>query len=479
MKSSSLCLSNRWVFRTVAGTLVMAGLHAQAISAGFNIEPVVRAACSKLTSKLHQQETTPGQAAADNSNGRALPSPLPSPPFPDSDWLGFPLIGAPWSGSPTYALEKAVGADKLGKDIHLYGWVNPSFNFSTSSASNVPLSYDFVSNKLELDQAILVFEKQPDTVQKEHQDVGFRFVGLYGTDYRYTIMKGVFSDQLLKNNRLYGFDPVEMYTMIYYPKVADGMVLRIGRYISPPDIEAQLTPDNYLFTHSLMFSVDPYTFFGINPTVRLNKQWEIMAQVHAGNDMAPWSDSASPNVGLLARWVSLDGKDGIWGGVNSIGAGKVRDQHDDLQQVVGTWGHKFNEKLHMMTEAYYMWEYDGNVGGTAINGPALYGTGGGAGAFLPGKSDATGVVNYFQVLTSGKDYVSIRNDYLNDPRGYRTGFATAYSSHTIGYVRFITPTIMFRPEIRYEHAYGAGVRPYDAGKLKDQWTISADLIFRF
>ena len=112
-------------------------------------------------------------------------------------------------------------------------------------------------------------------------------------DYRYTIMKGIFSNQLLQRNSLYGFDPVEMYTMIYYPKVAEGMVLRIGRYISPPDIEAQLTPDNYLFSHSLMFSVDPYTFMGINPMIRLSKQWEIMAQVHAGNDTAIWSNSAS------------------------------------------------------------------------------------------------------------------------------------------------------------------------------------------
>jgi len=424
---------------------------------------------------------TPAQAAPaqDTSNGRALPSPLPSPPFPNSDWLGFPLIGAPWTGAQSYPLEKALGADKLGKDIHLYGWVNPSYNVSSSPYSNVPLSYDFVANKAEMDQSVIVFEKQPDTVQTDHQDIGFRFVGLYGTDYRYTMMKGVFSDQLLKYNRLYGFDPVEMYGMIYYPKVAEGMVLRIGRYISPPDIEAQLTPDNYLFTHSLMFTVDPYTFMGINPMIRLSKQWEIMAQIHAGNDTAVWSNSAQANVGLLARWASLDGKDGIWGGVNSIGSGKVVDQHDNLQQLVATWGHKFNEKIHMMTEGYYMWEYDGNVGGTAVDGPAQFGTGGGAGAFLPGKSDATGLVNYFQILTSPKDYISIRNDFLNDPRGYRTGYATAYSSHTIGYCRFITPMIMFRPEVRYEHAYADNVTPYNAGTRRDQWTISADLIFRF
>ncbi|MBS1717435.1 MAG: outer membrane beta-barrel protein [Armatimonadetes bacterium] len=368
--------------------------------------------------------------------------------------------------------------DKLGKqNILLYGWINPSINKSSSSYSNVPLSYDLAANKVELDQAVLVFEKQPDTTQTDHVDYGFRLLQLYGTNYRYTIMKGILSDQLLKHNHLYGYDPVEMYGTVYYPHVAQGMVVRFGRYISPPDIEAQLTPQNYMYSHSLMFSVDPYTFMGVNAMIRVSKQWEIMAQIHGGNDMAIWSDSASPNVGLMARWASLDGRDGIWAGVNSIGVGKARHEHDNLQQIVGTWGHKFNEKLHMMTEAYYMWEYDAPLGGTGIDGPPLLGTGGGTGPIMPGKSDATGVVNYFQILTSDKDYVSIRNDYLNDPRGYRTGYKTAYSSHTLGYVRFLSPMITVRPELRYEHAYGA--TPYDVGARRDQWTLAADIIIRF
>jgi hypothetical protein len=29
------------------------------------------------------------------------------------------------------------------------------------------------------------------------------------------------------------------------------MVIKFGRHISPPDIEAQLAPDNYLYTHPL------------------------------------------------------------------------------------------------------------------------------------------------------------------------------------------------------------------------------------
>jgi len=55
------------------------------------------------------------------------------------------------------------------------------------------------------------------------------------------------------------------------------MVIKFGRYISPPDIEAQLAPDNYLYTHSLMFTFDCYTQTGINPDIKLNDQWSIYA----------------------------------------------------------------------------------------------------------------------------------------------------------------------------------------------------------
>jgi hypothetical protein len=436
-----------------------------------------------VTSHPSQGEAGKGPTVSDQDKpapvtSRNLDSPLSSPPFPGSDWLGFPLVGSPYSAAPSYPLEKGLFGDRLNKkNVLVYGWVAPSFNLSTSHHSNAPLAYGFVPNRIELSQAALVIEKQPDSVQTSHVDYGFRVAGIYGTDYRYTTMKGVGSDALLKRNQLYGFDPVEMYVSAYLPKVVEGTVVRVGRFSSAPDIEGAFAPGNYTFSHSLLISVDPTTFFGVNSMTRVNKQWQIMAQVHAGNDMAPWSNSAAPNFGLLARWVSLDGKDGFWGGINSLGDGRVRNGHDNLQHLVATWGHKFNEKLHMMTEAYYMWEYGANKGGTVVDGPPLFGTGGGAGAFLPGKSDASGLVNYFQILTSPKDYVSIRNDYLNDPRGFRTGYGTAYTSHTLSYTRFLTPLITFRPEIRYEHAYGA--TPYDGGRRNSQWSLAADLVVRF
>src|ERR1700739_2967066 len=125
-----------------------------------------------------------------NSNGRDLPQPLPSPPFPDGDWLGPPLSGEPapsTEGGLMHALEKTGFGQWLhGNRISIYGWVDPSVNFSTSKYSNLPLSYDIVPNRVELDQAMLLIERNPNTVQTDHIDWGFRLEGLYGIDYRFT-----------------------------------------------------------------------------------------------------------------------------------------------------------------------------------------------------------------------------------------------------------------------------------------------------
>jgi hypothetical protein len=115
-----------------------------------------------------------------------------------------------------------------------------------------------------------------------------------------------------------------------------------------------------------------------------------------------------------------------------------------------------------------------------INGPAKpFLEGVGPGTPIPGTAGAEGFVSYFQVLISKKDYLSIRNDLLNDPKANRTGYVTLYTSHTIGFVHYFTNEIRIRPEVRYERAYAGGVTPYDNGTKKDQFTAAMDLIVRF
>jgi len=435
-------------------------------------------ACFTAQAVINYGNALGNDAVQQDATRRGLPARLQSPPFPGTEWVGSPGIGAA-DTTPDYPLQKALFGQALkASRIKVYGWVDASFNASSSDESNVPMSYNIDPNRLVLNQLVLRVERMPDTAQTAQTDWGFRLSNLYGIDYRYTTARGYFSDQLLKHNNLYGWDPVEMYGLYYIPGVAEGLVLKFGRFISPPDVEAQLAPDNYLLSHSLMFTVDPYTFTGLQATVRLHPQWQIILGAHGGNDMAPRTTCSQLNGQALVRWVAADNSDSILAGINSLGSGKFRDGHDNLQHIVATWGHRFNQVVHAMTELYYIWQRDAARGGTAIEGPPKsYYKGTGLGTIIDGRSSAIGFVNYFEIMLSDRDYLTVRNDLLRDMQGQRTGYATTYTSHTVGWCHQVNELVAIRPELRYEHAYSA--RPYDNGRRESQYTASIDCILRF
>jgi len=425
---------------------------------------------------------------------RALPAPL-DPIFTGGGGSEFdgPTIGVP-----------------TDPGFRVYGWIDPGIELSTSKHSNYPLTYDDVPNALQMDQFVLRFERQPDTVQTDHFDWGFRFTSLYGVDYRWTTQQGVLSNQLLLRNQTNGYDPVEGYGILYFPHWGKGTYVEIGRYISPPDIEAQLAPENFLYTHSLMFDFDSYTQTGILVQTKLSNYWTIEYAIDAGEDIAPWDGSAHIPTGLLiARYVSHSNRNSVLFGINSMSLGSRNGQnfttyekgfyvnpvtgarqpyiwgHDNLQQSNLTWTHVFNPGFQNQIEFYYLYQYNAYVGGTinnynvATGGPVYLGAGGGPGAFLPGLSDATGVVDYLEYKFSPKDFVSFRTDYINDPRGERSGFATAYGSLTLGVTHRFSNIFMIRPEIRAEKAFRPGITPYDNGTKASQTTFGLDGILNF
>ncbi len=400
--------------------------------------------------------------------------------MPFSDFIGptigindtsvFPIMDALYKGPNGQAWKDSR--------IKIYGWADPSYNASTSRNSNVPLAYNIVPNQLELSQLILNIDRPLDTVQQDHADWGFRINNLYGIDYRYTLAKGYFSNQLLKHNHLYGYDPIQLYFDLYLPTIAQGSILRFGRYISPLDIEAQFSPDNFLYTHSLMYTYDPYTFTGIQSITKLNDNFTVQFGVHAGNDMAPWTTSSQVNGEVLVKWVAPNNKDSLYGGLDSIGHGYYKNGHDDLQVFGFTWSHKFNDRFTTMTEQYYIWQRNALQGGTVTNGtPQPYFEGTGPGKLIHGLSDSFGIVNYTSYVLDAKSLLVLRSDCLADFQGQRTGIAGTYFEHTLGYVRHLSSWAILRPEIRLD--YTSGQRGYDNGTKREQFTFSTDLIIRF
>jgi hypothetical protein len=427
---------------------------------------------------------------------RGQAAPFMSPPFPGGgEFQGYPVPGmAIMQPQDAYPLTNALWAIQAGgigdwlkeNRIKAYGWINASTNWSSNQQTNAPDSYWIRANKLELDQFVFKIEREVDSVQTDHIDWGFRSCVLYGEDYRYTIAGGWGSDQLFKHNALYGWDPIEQFFDIYIPWIAEGVIIRTGRWVACPDIETQLAPDNTLISHSILFSYDTYTQTGMMASFKLSDMWNFQIGINAGNDMAPWYTGATPCGFVGIRWVSADNKDAVFACLNQIDSGKFRyftldsqqAGHDNFNYVVGTYQHAFSERCYTKFESYFMWERDAQVGGSISIGPAEpWGGGGGATAPIPGLSRAYGLLNYTSYALSKSDLLTVRNECWRDETGFRSGFKGTYTSDTIGLTHFFSANFEVRTEVGYYRNWTEGA--FDNGAHKGAVIAGADVILRF
>ena len=406
-----------------------------------------------------------------------LDAPLDSPPFPSSDWGygGSPAIGVP--DGNVYPLMNALG--KQNSRTKVYGWIAASVNGSTSSKNNFPLSYDIFPNSVVLNQAVIYLERLPNTVQSErHFDWGYHLTAFFGNDYRFTTAKDYFSQQLLQKNRRYGFDPVLEYVDLYFP-VKEGLNIRIGRFLSVPGIEAQLAPNNYNMSHSLLYTIDPFTDTGAIASLKLTKQWMVQLGISAGHDVAPWSEDAKPSAIACLNYSTKSNHDNFYACANGLNDGKYA--YNNLQHYDATWYHRFNAKWHMATEAWYMYERQvPNVAGNVEN-PIPTETGANGAFCAPGQLTCTApeyaFVNYVNGELNPHLFVGFRSDLLNDKKGQRTGIPGKYTENTLYATKYFGSTILVRPEIRFDHSWD---RPgYNNGTARNQFFFGVDMIYKF
>jgi hypothetical protein len=441
-------------------------------------------------------EAAPADPKAPPSRRSYWPAtPEAIPPYPFTEWPygGTTSLGVTRPSSVDSPLMAALGNTAFGQSlndnhIQIYGWVNAGGNFSNNTVrgGNAPAAYDYNPNTVQLDQAVVYFERLPDTVQKDHIDWGFRIAPIYGENYRYTTAYGLFSNQFLKNNQTNGFDIPMAYGELFIPQVMEGLMLRLGRYISIPDIEAQLAPNNYMYTHSMTYTYDNYTNTGLDATLAVNKNWILQAAIGVGTESLPWHVGATianpdpnplfpgttmkkdpgavPSGTLGVRYTSDNGNDDINLVANGINGGQWG--YNNLQWYGGTYYHKFNDQWHISIEVYD--EHQNNV--LNVNNPAA------AAAFAAGgtpfspqimpfnspflaqcnsaavyscTAEARAALTYINYKPGPLDNISYRLEYFDDMQGQRTGTKTAYIETGIGWQHWFSPQIEIRPEVSY------------------------------
>jgi hypothetical protein len=430
------------------------------------------------------------------------PTPGSVPPLPFTEWPygGTQNIGKTLPNSVDSPLMVALGNTSLGhamSDAHVqvYGWVNGGGNISTNTVrpgGNAPAAYDYTPNSFQLDQFVVYVERLPDEVQNDHFDWGFRISNLLGENYRYTIAYGLFSNQLLNKNAVYGDDLPMVYTDLYFP-VLQGLNVRIGRFISIPDIEAQLAPNNYTYVHSLTYSWDNYTNTGIEFTQAISKNWILQAGVSVGSDTMPWNAGARltnlmpgnplytgttflkdpgavPSLTVGARWTSDDGRDDL----NVVGDALNGGQwgYNNLQWMGFTYYHKLSDYWHIAVESYNL--HENNV--PNLNNPTAAAIVAGGGTpfspqFIPFNAPGAALcanalvlactaetqtfLTYINYSPNKLNNFSARAEWYDDMEGQRTGVATRYIDIALSWQHWFSPQVEIRPEIAYYRSLDA------------------------
>jgi len=431
----------------------------------------------------------------------ATPETIPPMPFSEWPYGGTTAIGVTRPNSVDSPLMVAVANTSLGKflsDNHfqIYGWVDPGFNISSNTqrpAGNAPIAYAYTPNTVQLDQFVLYLDRFPDTVQTDHIDWGMRLSAIYGENYRYTTAYGVYSYQLLKHNNQNGYDFPMVYGELYIPQVFRGMMIRAGRYISLPDIEAQLAPNNYMYTHSLTYAVDNYTNTGLMTTTAITNNFFLQAGVAVGTEAPPWHVGETvtnpypnplypgksfdkdpgakfPTFTVCARYTWNSGNDNIQPCANGINGGQWG--YNNLQWYGFTYYHKFNDHWHVDFE-FYDEHQNGVPNANNPNVIKWYEAGGTpfSPQFLPFNAPnlshcanaivircrATGIgtTGYLNYSPDPLNNFSFRPEYYADDQGQRMGTPADYYEFSFGWQHWLSPQIEMRPEVGFYRSINA------------------------
>ena len=422
-------------------------------------------------------------------------TPQSTPPMPFTEWpyggsqnLGVTRPSAVDSPLMVGIANTGIGRWMTDNNLQLYGWVNGGFNVSSNRqkpGGNAPIGYAYTPNTAQFDQAVLYLERVPDTVQKDHIDWGFRISALYGETYRYTTAYGLASYQLLKQNNVNGYDFPMAYFELFVPQIGEGGTdIRIGRFIAVPDIEAQLAPNNYMYTHSLSYTFDNFTNEGIIATVGVTKNFFVQVGLTNGTEAAigqvgptipnPYPNPLFPNATMkknpgaqpsftgCLRYTTDSGNDDVNLCANGINSGTWG--YNNLQWYGATYYHKFSDQWHIASEAYQL--HQNNVP-NALNPVAQAAIANGGTPFSPQyipfnapgtavcssaapvscTATALGFVNYINYSPDKLNNISFRPEFYYDMQGQRTGVKTRYVDFSIGWQHWLSPQIEMRPEI--------------------------------
>jgi hypothetical protein len=383
----------------------------------------------------------------------AVPSPAPEAPAtpthvaPPDRWPFMKSLQGVWAG------------DVLdGNRMSISGWTEMSFTASTDRAGNLPLGFNYRANDFSVQQNWLRIERSVAPSGTTEPTFGFRSDWILpGIDYRFTLARGIFNDQLTAHNGLpatYGIDPLQFYAEAYVPSIAEGMDIKLGRFVSPICAETIDAPSNLLVSHSYASNYDPFTHTGILTTTKLTPTWSVQAGLVLGSDV--FIDPADePTFVGGVKWAEAGQRNSVQL-TAIIGSGRfnVEQNFNNVNVFDLVYTHTFNPRLVYTLDA--MFGYETNVPGI-------------------GAADWAAAVNYLSYTLTPRVSAAARLGFFEDAQGQRTGFPGLYSVLTTGLAFRPRKAVIIRPELRYD--YNDESRPFE--NKHGLFTATGDVILRW
>ena len=365
--------------------------------------------------------------------------------------------------APTYLLQRTLAQTRLGQimennGIVVYGWTAGSYNVSTTSGSNLPVTTADRANEFLLNQNWLHVEKTIDPEKDEFQLGGLVDWILPGSDYRFSLPRGLWNDQLTSNNggpQLYGIDPFQFYAQAWMPNVGpQGTKVILGRFNTHIGYELVQQVDTPFVSRSYLFQYNPFTHTGVWATTQLNDNWSM------GNGFATGSDTFIDPANRLTylgqlKWAPPEGK--TTAAINTVITNPsfaVRESFAFFNAYNFLLTHQFNDKLGYVLDTTY--SHIDNVPGT-------------------GFTDWYGAANYLIYQVTDNVVSTLRAELFNDTTGFRTGFEGLYTEVTYGVGWTPVPGLLLRPSVRYDH--NNQTNPFEGDS--DMWTGYMEAIVRW
>lgn len=336
-------------------------------------------------------------------------------------------------------VEGAVEDDKAstnqsGTDrIDVSGWIEGSYTLSNVGTETLPMGFNYEPNEFLLQQNWLSFDKRIDK-DAASASWGYHLDTIVpGTDYRFTVARGLWDQQLIQNNghpKHYGVDPVQFYGEYYDPRFGKGTSIKLGRFFSPYGNESIAANQTPLASRSYGFIYNPFTHFGVLVTHQVSERVSLWHGYTTGCDVILDPAASFCYIGGV-RFASEDDQDSIQF-VTLLGKGKY-----DLEEAFHNpqvFDLLVRKELHSSL-AYAL--------------EILYGYTNG----LPnaGFADWYSVSQYLTWKWSERVSETTRLEFFEDAEGTRTGSEGLYTAITIGGNWQATNGWRLRPEWRYDH----------------------------